>query len=324
MSVRLGGAHPHVSGIRSGRRGFGRRDRLHLRVVVVKTLLGLPAEHAGLVARAHNEIRTVARLLEELGVDELGCRLRHVETGQLHQFERPHAEAAHIAHDAVDVDKARDTLVDEMRCFQRKAAADLIDQKTRRVGAAYRLARHAPADRHQGFGHPILGLQPVDHLDQLHQRHRVEEMEAGETLRGLELGGDRRHRQRGRIGDEDAIGSHDGFELGEKLALGIEIFDDCFDHDMTRFHVGRTADDLDAAYCGNRRVLAHAALLGGAGEHFIDEIARFLRSAGATVGHQNVHAARGRDLGDAASHRAGADHADRQIGSVCVEVHGFP
>ena len=314
-------AHPDAPGISRWRRRLGRHDGFHLRVVVVKAFLRLAPQHAGLVSRAHDEVGPVARLLEKLVIDELRRGLRDIEPRQLHQLEGPHAKAADVAHDAIDVGKARDAFMNEMRCLQREAAAHLVHEKARRIREPHRLARHAPADDHERLGHPVFGQKTVDHFDELHQRHRIEEMKAAEALRCFELGCDSRHRQRRRVRGEYAIGRDDVFELREKLALRLEVFHDGFDHDMARLEVGKPIDDLDAAWRRPPHPPAHAALLCGASEHLRHEVARFLRRAGPRVGDQHVHAARGGDLNDAAPHRAGADHADGQVRPVCIECH---
>ncbi len=194
-AIRLRRADPYAFGARARRGRLRRYDRFHLGIVVVKAAPGLAAQHPGLIACLHDQVRPVARLLEKLVVDQHGGRLGDVEAGELHQLERPHAEAADIAHHAVDVNEIGDALVHQVRGFEREAAADLIDEKTGRIGAAHRLARHALADCDQRLTHPFLGLQPGDHFDQPHQRHGIEEMKTGKALGRLEPGGDRGHRQ---------------------------------------------------------------------------------------------------------------------------------
>ena len=151
-------AHPNA--VRTSRRcrRFRRHDRFHFRIVVVETFFRFAPEHTRFIARLHDEARTVARFLEELAVDENGSRLRDIKAGQFHQLERSHAEAADIAHHAINICKGGNALIDKMRRLEREAAADLIDEEARRIGAAHRFARHAFADHGQCFADPLFGL----------------------------------------------------------------------------------------------------------------------------------------------------------------------
>ena len=184
-------------------------------------------------------------LLEELVVDQHRCRLRYIQTGQLHQFKRSHAEAADVAHHAIDINKVGPTFINEVRSFEREAATDLIDQKTGRIGQANRFARHAFADHHQRFGNPVFGLQAVDDFNQFHQRNRIEEMESRKTLRRFQLGGDGRHRHRRRIGRQDAICADNVFQFAEKRAFGIEVFHNRFNDHVAGLELCQRLSDLD-------------------------------------------------------------------------------
>ena len=149
-------------------------------------------------------------------------------------------------------------------------------------------------------------------------------MEAGEALRRFKFCRDRGDRQRRRIRGENAISRDDRLEFAEHLPLDLEIFDDRFDHRMAGLEIGQRVDDLDARQSGRGILLAHAAFFGRALQHLADKVARLLGGACARVHHQHVDTARGGNLHNAAPHRAGAEHADRQIGPVRIECHQFP
>src|SRR5512145_77795 len=55
---------PDARGLVRRWRRFRRNDRFHLCVVLVETFLGLAPQHSGLIARSHDEIGPIARLLE--------------------------------------------------------------------------------------------------------------------------------------------------------------------------------------------------------------------------------------------------------------------
>ena len=98
-------------------------------------------------------------------------------------------------------------------------------------------------ERGERVARPRLGEHAVDHFDDLHHRHRVEEVVAGDAARPLAGRGHRGHRQRGGIGGEDAVGGHRLFPARRKeLALGREVLDDRLDHHVAgreAFHATR-------------------------------------------------------------------------------------
>src|SRR5690606_24320549 len=262
-----------------------------------------------------------ARLLEVLIVDRLAGREVDVDAGQVHELERPHAEATHVAHDAVDILRLCDALAQDADALG-EAAAAVIDDEARRVAAAHGDAALALADDHQRLSHPGCGEHAVDHLDQLHQRYRIEIVQAGDARLVLADGRDLRDRQRGGVGGEDRVGAADGVEGREQVLLDLEILEHRFDDDLAIAERFDAVDDLDAPQRRFGGVGGHPALLDLAPQHAVDEVLRLLGGSRIGVEYLAAHSALGRDLNDAASHHAGADDADAEIGAVGVEGHG--
>ena len=321
MAIGFGVADPDALRPRGRRARLGRHHRLAVGIVV-ETLAGLAPEDAGIKTAAHQLRRAIARLVIALLVDGDARRLAHVEAGELHQLERAHAKARDVAHDAVDVDEARDAFGSDMRRFHAEAAPDLVDDEARRILHPHRLASHAPAYFHQRVAHLGRGAHAVDHFDQLHQRHRVEKMHAGETLGPLQLCGDGGHGERRSVGGEDAVLADDALELGEQGLLRREVLDDDLDHEVAGRHRRGAVDHLDPAHGRRMRLLREAALLHRALEHLGDEGLGLRRRARARIGHPHAHAAGRGDLGDAAPHGAGADDAQGEITAFRIELHG--
>ncbi len=209
-----------------------------------------------------------------------------------------------------------------MRRFDAEAAPDLVDDEARRILHPHRLAPHAPPYFHQRVAHLGRGAHAVDHFDQLHQRHRVEKMHAGEALRPFEFRRDGGHRERGSVGGEDAVLADDALELGEQGLLRREILDDDLDHEVAGRHRRRAVDHFEPAHRRRMRLFREAALLHRALEHLADEGLGLGRRARARIGHQHAHAAGGGDLRDAAPHGAGADDAQGEITAFRIELHG--
>ena len=126
-----------------------------------------------------------------------------VEADQVEQLERPHAEAAAEADDAVDRRRVGDAVAEHPQRLQREGAGEAVGDEAGAVLGADRRAAHPLGDlgrrRQRSLGGPLGG----DDLDQLHQRRRVEEVHADDALGVGDAGGDRRHPQRGGVGGED-------------------------------------------------------------------------------------------------------------------------
>ena len=94
---------------------------------------------------------------------------------------------------------------------------------------------------------------------------------------------------------------------------------------MIRLALPTSARSLATADAGKGGLgvrLRQAALLDLPVEHLGDVVLGRLRGARLLVVGDDAHAALRRHLHDAAAHRAGADHADGDIGCVGIERHG--
>ena len=83
-----------------------------------------------------------------------------------------------------------------------------------------------------GIVHVVGGGDGAHHFDQLHERHRIEEVQSDEALRALGRSqklGDRNGRG---IRSEDGVLLHDAVERGVHLFLFADVFDYGFDDDV--------------------------------------------------------------------------------------------
>ena len=157
----------------------------------------------------------------------------------------------------------------------------------------------------------VRGELGLHDLDERHQRRRVEEVHADDALGPGRRGRDLGHRERRGVGREDRVGPADPVELGEELALRLELLDDRLDHEVAvgeRLELGRRRQPR------NGRVaigLLELALLDLAREEVPDPAGRRLAELGRHLAADRVVAGLDRELRDAAAHGAEADHADR-------------
>jgi len=70
------------------------------------------------------------------------------------------------------------------------------------------------------------------HLDQLHQRRRIEEVHADDPLRLGHPGGDRRHREGGGVRGQDGFRATHLGQLGEQLLLQAQLLRRGLDHEL--------------------------------------------------------------------------------------------
>ena len=290
--------------------------------IVVEPPPGLAAQELRRHPLAGEGRGPVARLLIILLIDRFHDREADIETDEIHQLERSHAKARRLAHDPVDIMEPGDTLGNDPQRLGAETAPGMVDDEARRIAADDGMVPHAPGDRGQGIGDPALGQDAVDDLDDLHQRHRVEEVKAGDAPGQAAFGGDGGDRERRGVGRQHAIVGDDAFQLGEQGALDRQVLEHRLDDDMAGGQRGvPAADDLDPVLGVFGLLRRHAALLGGAVEHLGDEGQRVGGGGVGGVGEHHLDAGGGGGLGDAAPHGAGADDAECQIVPHRIEGH---
>ena len=107
-------------------------------------------------------------------------------------------------------------------------------------------------------------------LDERQHRDRVEEVHADDALRMFEVSAHLRHRERGRVGREDALGGHDALELGEDLLLDGHLLEHRLEHEVAaREHVPARASGDERAE-EPRLALAQPAAADELGELVLD------------------------------------------------------
>jgi hypothetical protein len=153
-----------------------------------------------------------------------------VMADQVHQLERPHAEAAAVAHDRIQRGRIGRLFLQHAQRLGIIGTRHAVDDEARRGFRVHRILAPGFGGGVHGIGDCLVSRDAFDHFDQRHQRHRVKEVHADQALRPLQLRGDGRHRDRRGVGGEDAVRADDAFQLGEQGALDVHVFDDGFDH----------------------------------------------------------------------------------------------
>ena len=164
--------------------------------VVIEATAALATIEAGIHQFLLNQRRQEALVVIESVPHRAGHGEIHVVADHVHQLEGAHAETTRLAHHRVEGGAVGAAFVEDAQGFGVVRPGHPIDDEA--GGRAGMHRRLAPGRRsgEQGVGNGLVGGQAGDDLHQRHQRRRVEEMQAGQTLGTLEGGTDGGHRNR--------------------------------------------------------------------------------------------------------------------------------
>ncbi len=113
--------------------------------------------------------------------------MRDVEPGQIHQLERPHPEPGRIAKDRVDLGNGRHAFAQHGQGFRAECPAGVVDDEAGRVGGQNGAMAETASQIHKRPFDIDSGVGAADDLDELHRRHGIEEVIAGDTFRPFEV-----------------------------------------------------------------------------------------------------------------------------------------
>ncbi|KAG1242969.1 hypothetical protein G6F65_022715 [Rhizopus arrhizus] len=125
--------------------------------------------------------------------------MRHVQRGQIQQFERAHAKARLLAHDGIHLGEGGHGLLRHAQAFGIPAATGVVHDEAGHVLGAHGRVAHAAGKRGQRVAGFRRAAQAVDHFHYLHQRHRVEEVDADQLLGARQTGAQGFKRQAGGV-----------------------------------------------------------------------------------------------------------------------------
>ena len=159
-------------------------------------------------------------------------------------------------------------------------------------------------ERDDRRGRLVRGLHGADHLDELQDGHRVEEVHADDLVGPGRDCGERRDRYRRGVGGEDRLSWEDGVSAPEDLRLHVGVLDDGLDQEIGGYEV------VDGDHAREHVVGIGAALLGELAQALPHRAERAIDRARRLVVERDTSAG-GRDhLGDAAAHLTRADDQD--------------
>src|SRR5690606_19740976 len=249
-------------------------------------------------------------LLAVLVVHDLADLVERVDADEIAEGERPHRISAAEHHSRVDVLDARHTTLELADRVQHVGNQEEVHHEP---GVVLRGDRHLPElpGEFEGAVERLVARgDGAHHLDQLHDRDRIEEVQAHEPVGPV--------RGRGHVGDgeragvrrEDRALTTKAVELPEQRVLHLEVLHDRLDDDVARSQVGHGGRERQPT---QRRVpvLGTQLLLrDGAIEGFPDAPPALLDGPVVDLANEHVESGGRGDLGDAAPHEPTTDDSD--------------
>ncbi len=309
----LGGVeprHPRHGGRSDDQRGPGRAART-VRLVVVVAGGRLAPEPAGVGDAPLHLRRPIPRIAEEALEDGDSGGQVHVGADDVGKLERTESKAD-PAHGGIDRRHVGQAALEHPEGLKVVRALDAVDDEARGVGRDHRRLAHQARQVRDRVGDGRVGHRPGNHLDERHQRHRVEEMHADDACGVRRRRGDARHRQRARVGRQDGVGNRHRVEAAERVALEVEILRDRLDHHLRHRQALEHGRRAEPANRGHQSVIGQLALLHLAGQESADAIHGPIGRAGHRIVEQHLEPCLRGNLGNARAHRAGPEDADRR------------
>ena len=279
-----------------------------LPLVVIEPAPALAAEQPG-VAQLAQQWRVYVTGTAELIVKRLEDGQARVQADQVEQGQRPHGQAESHSGRPVDV------LPRGLRRFQQVHRVVEVGHEQRvhdepgPVSDPHRSLAQVTGQQGQCLGDLRRGEDRGDHLDQLHHRGRIEEVQPRHPGRIPRAACDLRDRQGGGIGSQDRIGPAGLVQLSEQGPLELDAFRNGLYHQVGVGHSGRdiVGGPDPGEYLVPRRIgklpPADRPVQGGMqpGHALVQE-------ALADLDRVDRAAAAGDQLGDARAHQAEPDH----------------
>ena len=204
------------------------------------------------------------------------------------ELARPHRPAGAVLHPRVEILDAHARLVEHAHAVVEERDQDPVDDETRRVVAADRVLAEPLAERVRGLEGLVAGALGADDLDERHQRRRVEEVHADDALRRRRSPPRSPSPRAPRCSSRARRPAADALQLGEQLALRLELLDDRLDHEVAAGEAGELGREREVGRGRVARVLRQLPLLDLAREEVRDPVARALSASSAVTSRPTV------------------------------------
>ena len=233
-----------------------------------------------------------------------------VEPDEVRKLERPHRVVRAEPHGGVDrFDVAHPFIerVDRLVDHRQQNSVDDERGEILRHGDGLAELCHVLLGRVE---RRVIGGDAADELDQLHERHRIHEMDADEALRPVGRGGEPRDRDRRRIAADDGVGLEQRADAGEDRALDLFLLGRCLNDEIAIAQGFERLRRRDAFERGLPLFLCDALAAHLPRHVAVDGRNPGLDPVGGKVVELDVESGERADMGDAVTHLSRPDHAD--------------
>src|SRR5690606_6114227 len=261
------------------------------------------------VAELHHALQQRRRCEAGLAVfleHDLGDAVERVDADEVAEGERPHRVAGAEGHAAVDVFDRAEAALEPADRVQHVRDEEPVDDEAGRVARLDRLLAERLRERERGAERLVAGRDGAHDLDQLHDGHGIEEVEADDAVGALRRGGHRRDGERAGVAGEDGLGRADAVQLAKHRVLGLEVLGDGLDDEVGVTEVCERRGGTDPVEGLIAQGGVELALLDGAIEAARDGLEAALAELVAHLADPRAIPRPGRDLRDPAPHQAAA------------------
>jgi hypothetical protein len=172
-------------------------------------------------------------------VQRLGGVNVHVDADQVDQCARPQRPAGPVRHRLVQFLRRHTGLVEHAYAVVQEGDQDPVDDEARRVLTAHRLLAGPFCPLVGGVDGLVGTLARAHDLDERQHRRGVEEVHSHDALRVPGRRSDLRDGQSRRVSCKHCVGPRDGVQLGEDVALQVQLLEHGLHDEVAAGEVGQ-------------------------------------------------------------------------------------
>src|SRR6266568_3273401 len=248
-----------------------------------------------------------------------------IQPNEVGQREWPHGVARPQHHAQVDILFGREVLLQHANRIEHVWHEQVTDDKASAILAHNHALSQALAHRMDGLERLIGGGDRTHELDQLHGRHRIEEVHAQHAVRPLCGCRQLNDGNRTRIARQDRLWWADLIELCKQLLLEVEVLDGCFNHQVT---ISEVFQPRRPSHPAARRLLVcwcQLATLHRRLHRCLDVVEPPGQELVVDLTHEGIVAGTCAHLGDASAHQPNPYNANAlNLHSILFSFHSVP
>src|SRR5207248_849292 len=232
-----------------------------------------------------------------------------VQADKIKQGKGPHGIATAELHGVIDILHRAYALLVSADSVEQIGHQQPINDKSGFVAGAYGNFAELLGELVRGIVNVVSSGDCAHHLDQFHQRNRIKKVQPDKTFRTLRGSQEFSNGNRRGIRGEDRIFLHHAVQRGVDLFLLVDVLNYGLNDDVAISQILLAGRALKAA-ADHLRTFLERALLGKLGQRFLNPRKSSIEIFLLNFEHSDIETSRGRNLRDARTHEATAQHAN--------------